>query len=386
MSPFLRALQCQAPEILLVGVACLQFLIGPFLLTEGEPVSRRVGRGWAVISLLALFGALVVWRWLPVSVSPLVVHNDSLAWFGRGVSIFAGIVLVLINWDEVSDTMSAEFHGVLLLIIAGVSLTAAANDLIVLFLALELVSIPTYVFLYLPRRQPGNPEATTKYFLLSIVSSAIMLYGFSFLYGAVGSTHLTTIHAALGHFPAAQSPSILLIAVACIVAGLSFRVTAVPFHFYAPDVFQGSHAGAAALLAFIPKAAGFLALYRIIQFEGSSAGPVDIAVVHGTSAESLRVWSEAVFWLMAVASMIIGNALALLQRDLKRLLAYSSVANAGYMLVGLAAGHQQSTVGGMPALLFYLVASERRSRASSGCWCCSSAGIARSRRSTTSRV
>jgi NADH-quinone oxidoreductase subunit N len=347
MSSFLQTLQSQAPEILLIGVACLQFLIGPFLLTEGQPVSRRVGRAWAVISLLAFLAALGVWRLFPSSISPVVVHSDALAWFGRGVSILAGIVLVLINWDEVSDAMSAEFHGMLLLIIAGVSLTAAANDLIVLFLALELVSIPTYVFLYLPHRQATNPEATTKYFLLSIVSSAIMLYGFSFLYGTVGSTHLETIRSALANSPSAQSPSILLIAAACIVAGLSYRITAVPFHFYAPDVFQGSPAGAAAMLAFIPKVAGFLALYRILRFD--SAHP-------HSSAESLRIWCESIFWLIAVASMIIGNVLALLQRDLKRLLAYSSVAHAGYMLVGLAAGHQRSTVGGTAALLFYLIA------------------------------
>jgi NADH-quinone oxidoreductase subunit N len=347
MSSFLQTLQSQAPEILLIGVACLQFLIGPFLLTEGQPVSRRVGRAWAVISLLAFLAALGVWRLFPSSISPVVVHSDALAWFGRGVSILAGIVLVLINWDEVSDAMSAEFHGMLLLIIAGVSLTAAANDLIVLFLALELVSIPTYVFLYLPHRQATNPEATTKYFLLSIVSSAIMLYGFSFLYGTVGSTHLETIRSALANSPSAQSPSILLIAAACIVAGLSYRITAVPFHFYAPDVFQGSPAGAAAMLAFIPKVAGFLALYRILRFD--SAHP-------HSSAESLRIWCESIFWLMAVASMIIGNVLALLQRDLKRLLAYSSVAHAGYMLVGLAAGHQRSAVGGTAALLFYLIA------------------------------
>jgi NADH-quinone oxidoreductase subunit N len=278
-----------------------------------------------------------------------MVRNDSFSAFARGVSILAGIVLVLINWNEVEEAFSAEFHGVLLMIVAGVSLAAAANDLIVLFLALELVSIPTYVFLYLPRRERANPEATTKYFLLSIFSSAIMLYGFSFLYGAVGSTHLGAIHSALRNFPASQSPSILLIAAGCIVAGLSFRVTAVPFHFYAPDVFQGSHAGAAALLAFVPKIAGFVALYRIIHFESNNELPAN-------SAESLRVWCESLFWLMAVASMVIGNVLALLQRDLKRLLAYSSVAHAGYMLVGLAAGHQRTEVGGTAALLFYLVA------------------------------
>ena len=105
------------------------------------------------------------------------------------MAILAGIVLVLINWGYSADHVSAEFHGLLLLMVAGVSLTAAANDLIVLFLALELVSIPTYVFLYLPSRDPGGPEATTKYFLLSVFSSAVTLYGFSFLYGSVGSTN-----------------------------------------------------------------------------------------------------------------------------------------------------------------------------------------------------
>jgi NADH-quinone oxidoreductase subunit N len=347
MQSFVQSVRCESPELLLMAVACLQFLIGPFLLTEGRPANRGLARFWAVISLLALFAALGMWRLYPTAPSQGIVHSDSFAWFGRSVSILAGIVLVLINWDDVDDTFAAEFHGMLLLIIAGVSLTAAANDLIVLFLALELVSIPTYVFLYLPHREPGNPEATTKYFLLSIFSSAITLYGFSFLYGAVGSTHLDAIHKALREFHPAQSPSILLIAAACIVGGLSFRVTAVPFHFYAPDVFQGSHAGSAALLAFIPKVAGFLALYRLFHLNGPYLS---------SSAESLRIWCESLFWLMAVASMIVGNVLALLQRDLKRLLAYSSVANAGYMLVGLAAGHQQTTVGGTAALLFYLIA------------------------------
>jgi NADH-quinone oxidoreductase subunit N len=349
MLPFVQNIASVAPEILLVGVACLMFLVGPFLFTEGQPVSRRLSRLWGVVSLAAFIGAIVLWLRIPESDSSGAIQSDALAWFGRGLAIVAGIVLVLINWDEVESPVSAEFQGTLLLIIAGVSLTAAANDLIVLFLALELVSIPTYVFLYLPRGKTTAPEATTKYFFLSIVSSAITLYGFSFLYGAVGSTDLHAIHEGLGHFADAQSPTILLIAAACIVGGLSFRLTAVPFHFYAPDVFQGSHAGAAALLSFIPKAAGFLALYRIIQFEGPDP------VTH-TSAESVRVWCEAVFWLMAVASMIIGNVLALLQRDLKRLLAYSSVANAGYMLVGLAAGHERATIAGVPALLFYLVA------------------------------
>jgi len=353
MSPFAESVRSILPECLLVATACLQFLIGPFLVTEGQAASQKIGRMWSAVSLAALAAALWVWFAFPASGSAFAAaapfRSDSFSSFFRGVAIIAGVVLVLINWGEIVDDFAAEFHGLLLLIVAGVSLTAAANDLIVLFLALELVSIPTYVFLYLPRREAGSPEATTKYFLLSIFSSAIVLYGFSFLYGAVGTTNLGTIHQALVHSPADKSPAILLIAAACIVAGLSFRITAVPFHFYAPDVFQGSHAGAGALLAFVPKIAGFVALLRILRT--GSAGELA-----ASSADSLWLWCGFIFALMSVASMFLGNVLALLQRDLKRLLAYSSIAHAGYMLVGLAVGHRPSPVGGVPALLFYLIA------------------------------
>jgi NADH-quinone oxidoreductase subunit N len=269
MSPFAESVRSILPECLLIAVASLQFLIGPFLVAEGKAASRTIGRNWAMVSLAALVAALWLWYQFPSQESSIIsrglFRGDSLAEFVRGVAILAGIVFVLINWGQVLDDFAAEFHGLLLLMVAGVSLTAAANDLIVLFLALELVSIPTYVFLYLPRREAGGPEATTKYFLLSVFSSAIVLYGFSFLYWAVGTTHLGTIHQALVQAPADRTPAILLIAAACIVAGLSFRVTAVPFHFYAPDVFQGSHAGACALLSFVPKIAGFVALLRILH-------------------------------------------------------------------------------------------------------------------------
>lgn len=353
MSPFAQSIRLIVPECLLVAVACAQFLVGPFLVEEGILASRKIARGWAVLSLAALVAAMAVWYQYPAAetslLSPALFRSDWLAGFFRGVAILAGIILVLINWGHVADRFAAEFHGLLLLIVAGVSMTAAANDLIVLFLALELVSIPTYVFLYLPRREPGSPEATTKYFLLSVFSSAIVLYGFSFLYGSVGSTHLGTIHQALSQAPADRSPAILLIAAACVVAGLSFRVTAVPFHFYAPDVFQGSHAGACALLAFVPKIAGFVALLLILHTGRGGE-------LTASTADNLWVWCGTIFWLMSVASMFLGNVLALLQRDLKRLLAYSSIAHAGYMLVGLAVGHRPSAVGGVPALLFYLVA------------------------------
>ena len=157
---------------------------------EGRRRARSESRLGGV-SLGGIASSRWLWREFPVParlvdtnlLASALFRSDSLAGFFRGVAIIAGIVLVLINWGHIVDEYAAEFHGLILLMIAGVSLTASANDLIVLFLALELVSIPTYVFLYLPRREPGGPEATTKYFLLSIFSSAIVLYGFSFLYG-----------------------------------------------------------------------------------------------------------------------------------------------------------------------------------------------------------
>jgi NADH-quinone oxidoreductase subunit N len=238
----------------------------------------------------------------------------------------------------------------LLLIVSGVNLTAAANDLVGLFLALELVSIPTYVLLFLPRRDTPAQEAVTKYFLLSIFSSALVLYGFSYLYGTTGTTNLTAMHNALWSEQAATGrPPILVIALVTVVAGLCFRITAVPFHFYAPDVFQGAPTGGAAMLSFVPKIVGFVALLRILATPALEVMP----------SEGLR-WSLAgegmsMLWLLSVATMFLGNLMALVQTNIKRLLAYSSIAHAGYMLVGLTVGRRGAgPADGIEALLFYL--------------------------------
>src|SRR5262249_18335829 len=144
--------------------------------------------------------------------------------------------------------------------IAGVSVTGMANDLIVLFLALELVSIPTYILLYLPKHDRASQEAALKYFLLSVFSSGLVLFGFSYRYGLAGTTNIGALFAPLRKGSTRDLPAIAHIAVIMIVAGLGFRITAAPFHFYAPDVYQGAPTVAAALLAFVPKVAGFAAL------------------------------------------------------------------------------------------------------------------------------
>jgi NADH-quinone oxidoreductase subunit N len=367
------------PEIILVVGACVLFLGATF----------RVGRdNWAAVALITIIVAgLALW----VGPSPSTVLGDVAHWGGmafqhdvltrlaslesltylesvryplildpfalfiKAFALIGGLVLVFMSWDEVPDRQAAEYHGCLLLIVAGICFTGAANELVTLFLALELISIPTYVLLYLPRYDDRAQEAAMKYFLLSIFSSALFLFGFSYLYGIAGTTNLPALQAVLrsaeGETEAAAGlPVIALVALALVVAGLGFFITAVPFHFYAPDVYQGTPAVAAALLAFAPKAAGFFALFRVLGFVG------DLQVTSGWAADG-RV--SMIFYSLAAVTMTLGSILALLQDNIKRLLAYSSVTHAGYMLISLTVAPSlegEDSAGGLDAVMFYLVA------------------------------
>ena len=220
-------------------------------------------------------------------------------------------------------------------------LVASAANLVLLFVGLELISIPTYILLSLGRRDPASQEAAAKYFYLSVLSSAILLYGLSFLYGTTGTMQLLP---ALPQPAAAMRVRLLgKVALVLVVAGLCFRVTAVPFHFYAPDVYQGTIQANAALLSVLPKAAGLLALVRLIVLGMPEMGPF--------------AWK--IFLALSVLTMTLGNVLALWQENVRRLFAYSSIANAGYMLIGLAvgagAGHRQVGLwDGVGATFFYL--------------------------------
>jgi NADH-quinone oxidoreductase subunit N len=179
-----------------------------------------------------------------------------------------------------------------------------------------------------------------------VFSSALVLYGMSWLYGVAGTTNLAAIAEATHADGELSESSLLPIAFALLLAGLCFRITAVPFHFYAPDVFQGTTASNAALLSFVPKVVGFVALLRLLPLAGAS--------------ESLANWrpdeaARSLLALLAIATMFVGNLMALRQKQLFRLMAYSSIAHAGYMLIGLAVG-DAGPIGGTDALLFYLPA------------------------------
>ncbi len=353
------------PEMLLGAAACVLFLGGAFF------THRTL---WACVTLAALVGAgILIWTASFPSSAPSDLRTqelqtyavplafDSLTGLIRWIALGAGVLLTLFGWSEVPPRQASDFFACLLVIVAGTSLTAAANDLVVLFLALEMVSIPTYVLLYLPRHDDQAQEAAMKYFFISIFSSALMLFGFSYLYGLAGTTNLPALLSALNAVEAKDVPPLLSqVALIMIVAGLGFRITAVPFHFYAPDVYQGTATVGAALLAVIPKIVGFVALVRLLGFvlppgltprNGWDYGHVGVGV-----SEHVPV----LMWFLAVVTMSLGNLLALLQNNVKRLLAYSSIAHAGYMLMALATTpflpHAKGTLEGPSALFFYLVA------------------------------
>lgn len=342
------AIQLVLPEAILLATVCLIFFAAPFLVSEKGEAPAGLRHRWGWLSLLALLVAgWIGWNatTVPHSTGPFVA--DGLTLFIRGLTILTGAVLVLLHWNQADDARSAESHACLLAILAGVNLVAAANDLVGLFVALELISIPTYLFLLLPRRDAPAQEATIKYFLLSIMSSAIVLFGMSYLYGATGTTNLMAIHQAFAAGSHLPHNALVAVATVMLIAGLGFRLTAVPFHFYAPDVFQGAQPSAAAMLSFVPKVAGLVALLRLM---------VPAAVGETTMHSWMMIPAATnLLWWLAVATMFTGNLMALMQTDVRRLLAFSSVSHAGYMMVGLVVGMQGSSqTSGIGAMLFYL--------------------------------
>lgn len=339
------------PELLVGSLAVAVYVVGAFV------------RNRAAFNIIAILG-LATAAWLlvrqevrldvldggaAVISGPLVV--DALAQLTRFGVLTIGGLLVISAWRAGSDELATEYLGSLLLALCGLMLVGMANELVLLFIAFELISIPTYILLYLGRTDVQSQEAATKYFLLSVLSSALLLYGLALLYGASGSTQLAPMRelfAANAEVEVGEgllnfAPSALVL----ILAGLSFKMAAVPFQFYAPDVYQGTTAVNAGLLAVLPKFAGMVGLVRILVGVAPSAGVSDVG------------WQ--LLLSVAIVTMTVGNVLALWQNNVRRMMAYSSIAHAGYMLVGLSVAMAASDGQpggqfnqGLAAALFYL--------------------------------
>jgi len=234
-----------------------------------------------------------------------------------------------------------EFHSLLLFSIAGMMLMAQAADLIVIFLALELLSIPLYVLAAFARPRADSEEAGLKYFLLGSFSTGFVVYGITLVFGATGSTSLEGILASLMLDPAAEIPALLVIGAALILVGFGFKVAAVPFHMWTPDVYQGAPTPVTAFMSVGAKAAGFAALMRIF------------VLAFPTLAADLT----PVLWGLAALTMLGGNLIAIAQTNIKRMLAYSSIAHAGYILMALVSfGTPGVSADAVASALFYLVA------------------------------
>ncbi len=335
------------PELILVIGASVILMAG-LAMGRSRPQTDWAF-GAAVLTTAAAFSA--TW-WLAHAIPQpcAALCQDGMVWYARQVGLAVGLLILLANRHVGEPGERGEFLALILYSLAGVLLVASANDLILLFLALELVSIPTYVLIGLSRRAIQAQEATGKYFFLGAFAAAITLYGFSFLYGASGTMRMfgslapgASIRAALSQ-PDAMADAVVLLGLALSLAGLAFKIAAVPLHFYVADVYQGAAAPVAGMLGFVPKFAGFVAIIRILSLSGWTHGP-------------------AVFWLLwilAVATMFVGNTLALMQHNVKRILAYSSIAHSGYMLVAVVAGPSllppstSPMSSGPAAMLFYI--------------------------------
>jgi len=329
-----------APELILLAGACLTLIVG---------VSGAAQRtGWvSSISLIVVLAALLAtWRiGLPDGAeSPPGLWLTSLTFYTRLIALSIAVLILLVNWRQPVAEEHGEYMSMILFSLLGVLLTASANDLVVLFFAIELVSVPTYVLIGLSRMDTRASEATVKYFFLGAMSAAILAYGLSFLYGAAGTTVIyrfadgaAVTNLAFG----GQMGSHALIGVLLVFAGLAFKVAAVPLHVYAADVYEGAASPVTGLLGFVPKFAGFVALVKIF---GACNWDLPDAVY----------W---MVWIVSAATMTAGNVLALLQSNVKRMLAYSSIAHTGYMLIALLVGPvagQGPMRDGVAALLFYV--------------------------------
>ncbi|MGB0716640.1 MAG: NADH-quinone oxidoreductase subunit N, partial [Phycisphaerae bacterium] len=330
------------PELVLLLGACVTLIAG----ADHRSRTSLLVSPLALITLVVAIVASLLLRPEEEFVAPLPgILLNSLSHYTRLITLGIGVAIVLVNWAQCGRAERGEYMGLILLSLMGVMLTASANDLLILFFAIELVSVPTYVLIALSRDDARASEASVKYFFLGALSTAILAYGMSFLYGMAGTTTLSTLQDGVAYsvWPAGSEFGPLALAgLLMVIAGLAFKIAAVPFHVYAPDVYEGAASPVTGMLGFVPKLAGFLAFAKIL---------------------SLMQWDIPgqlywVMWLMAAASMTFGNVLALLQRNVKRMLAYSSVAHTGYMLIALLVGPVAGAGpmrDGLAALLFYMV-------------------------------
>jgi NADH-quinone oxidoreductase subunit N len=321
------------PELVLVGTGVLVLLGGVF-------IRRRVSDALLVVSLAGVVGAAVLdvmlWDWSgSITVLNGMVATDRFAVVARLVILgVSGVGLVFGHhyFDRLGEPRH-EFYALILFSTAGMTLFVSATDLIVLFLGLEILSLSLYVLAGFSPRLTAT-EASMKYFLLGAFSSAFFLFGVAMAYGATGGTSLSIVASALAGLT--DNDALAVAALVLLAIGFSFKVALVPFHMWTPDVYQGAPTAVTAFMSAGTKVAAFAALIRVFF----------------TAFQPLTWDWTPILWLLAAVTVVTGSLLAIAQTDIKRMLAYSSIAHAGFILVGLTAADQA----GIQAALFYLIA------------------------------
>ena len=325
------------PLVIVVLWACVLLLVDLFI-----PKDRKV---WtpilASVGMLIAIGFSIAQTGVDTEAFGGMIKVDGFSQFLTILVLGSGLVAIMLAYDYLTrlGIQRGEYYTLLMFSISGMILMSMAADLIVIFLAIELLSIPLYVLAGFARPHSDSEEAAIKYFLLGAFASGFLVYGVAIVFGATGYTGLTDI------FQAVQSGAVdltlLAVGAALILVGLGFKVAAVPFHMWTPDVYQGAPSSVTAFMAVGAKVGGFAALMRIFV----------------TSLGALAMDFTAVLWGLAALTMILGNVVAIAQKNIKRMLAYSSIAQAGYILMALVPYGQKDVINdAIAAALLYLIA------------------------------
>jgi NADH-quinone oxidoreductase subunit N len=323
------------PETILSVFAMVLLLVNVFVPTQQKAYLGYLSVIGIIVSAVSVFNGWDAPRSLQEGFNGSVLQ-DNFALFFKGIFLLSSALVILISdhYMKREECNHGELYPLILLATAGMMLMASGTDLMTIFLGLEVMSVCLYVLAGFNRDNLKSNEAGLKYFLLGAFSTGFLLYGMALTYGATGSTKIAKIAEAAQSGLVTANP-IFLVGMLLIAVGFSFKIAAAPFHMWTPDVYEGAPTPLTAFMSAGPKAAGFAAFIRVLVF----------------AFPSLMVDWIGLLWILAVLTMTVGNIIALSQDNIKRMLAYSSIAHAGYALVGFAAGNAEGAAG----ILFYML-------------------------------
>lgn len=320
-----------APELTLLGVGAVVTLLDIVLLERGRAYTSALAGIGLLVALIPIVTLAAAGDTREMFGGAFVVDDFALILKAMFIVVAYVVVLLSTNYIAEGDYWENEYYGLLLASVMGMVLMASARDLVTIFVALELLSIPAYLMAAWRKGDPKSNEAGLKYYLMGVFASAIMLYGMSLLFGLAGDTRLEEIAAAVA---GEGSNPVVILGIIFVIVGFAFKVSGFPFHTWAPDTYEGAPTPVTAFLAVASKAAGFVALMQLVH-----VGFPDAQDVY-----------QPLLWILAVGSMTAGNLIALRQENIVRLMAYSGVSQAGFMLAPLAVAGDITTEDAQPAV------------------------------------